>query len=441
MKKITRNEMLKKHLKKRRIVKIFVVSLLFFVSVLGLVSYFYSSYHIKQIQKEKQEQIEKIKKETIALISSNYSSTVMTVKDTAIYSLTNGEYIEVGSIKQGVSLNLGELDIDENTYFFPITNFQNTYYVAYPDVTVSNSEVEKTEKRYQNYIAFDKNVITKSTKLYKDGELIYDLPESMAFPIYIMDNDKYYVEYNADLYYVLKDENVDSIVDSENSEEEKAKEIGTILYHFVYDPSTQKCNEIICQTISQVQSHIDYLKSKNYFTLTMDEFEKFIDGKINLPKNSILITLDDGMYADNAKKLFTDNKMNITFFIVSSWFDPMSFVTDYVEVHSHTNNLHRTGICPNTPQGGPLTCMNKAKLLEDLKISREKTNMTTVISYPFYEYNNYAISVLKEAGFTMGFAGYKAGGSLKAFVNYDKFRIPRITILNDTTVEDLAEIF
>ncbi len=441
MKKITRNEMLKKHLRKRRVVKIFVVSLVFFVSVLSVASYLYSSYNIKKSQKEEKERIEELKKETIALISTNYSSTVVTNKDTTIYSLIDGEYVEVGSIKQGVSLNLGKLDINENTYFFPITNFKDTYYVAYPDVTVGNSNVETVEKRYKKYIPFDKNVITKSTKLYKDSEIIYDLPESMSFPIYIMDTDKYYVEYNNDLYYILKDDNVDSIIDSENSDEEKAKEVGTILYHFIYDSSTQKCNEIICQTISQVQSHIDYLKSKNYFTLTMDEFEKFIDGKINLPKNSILITLDDGMYADNAEKLFTDNKMNITFFIVSSWFDPMSFVTDYVEVHSHTDNLHRTGICPNTPQGGPLTCMNKTDLLEDLKKSREKTHMTTVISYPFYEYNNYAISVLKEAGFTMGFAGLNAGGSLKAHVGYDKFRIPRITILNDTTVDDLAKMF
>jgi len=396
---------------------------------------------MKQIREIEKARLEEKNKETIELISTNYSSTVQTSNDTIIYSLVNGEYIKAGSIKKGVSLNLGEVDIDENTYFFPITNFQNTYYVAYPDVMVSNNNIETTKKRYENYIPFDKNVVTKVTKLYKDNELIYDLPESMSLPIYIIEADKYYVEYNNDLYYILKDDNINSVIDKKNSDEEKAKEVGTILYHFVYDPSTQKCNEIICQTISQVQSHIDYLKSKNYFTLTMKEFEMFIDGKINVPKNSILITLDDGMYADNAKKLFTDNKMNISFFIVSSWFEPMSFVTDYVEVHSHTNNLHKTGVCPNTPQGGPLTCMDKAKLLEDLKISRERTNMTTVISYPFYEYNNYAISVLKEAGFTMGFAGNNAGGSLKAHVGYDKFRIPRITILNDTSVADIAKIF
>lgn len=436
MMKLIKNQEYKKH--SNKIIVIVSVLLIAIISI-GL---FYGFQYIKEQQNEKEQKInEKKIKEKIELISANYSSIVMTSKDASIYSFIDGEYVKTGSIKKGIVLNLDKIEIDENTYYFPITNFQNIYYISYEDVISLDNDIEIVEGRYKKYIPFDKNIVTKITKLYKDDILIYDLPESMSFPIYIIDKDKYYVEYNNDLYYILNDDNIDSLIDHENSNLEKAKEIGTILYHFIYDPSTQKCNEVICHKISQVQSHIDYLKSKNYFTLTMKEFEMFVDGKVNVPKNSILITLDDGMYADNAKKLFTDNKMNISLFIVSSWFDPLSFKTDYVEVHSHSDNLHRTGICPNTPQGGPLTCMKKEELLEDLKKSREKTDMTTAISYPFYEYNNYAIEILKEAGFTMGFAGYNAGGSIKAKVGYDKFRIPRITILNDTTVDDIAKIF
>ena len=80
----------------------------------------------------------------------------------------------------------------------------------------------------------------------------------------------------------------------------------------------------------------------------MEEFELFIDKKLNVQKNSILITLDDGGFAYNAKNLFTEYEMNISMFIVSSWFDPKSFETEYVEVHSHSDNLHETGICPPT---------------------------------------------------------------------------------------------
>ena len=38
------------------------------------------------------------------------------------------------------------------------------------------------------------------------------------------------------------------------------------------------------------------------------------------------------------------------------------------------------------------------KLIQDLTISSEKLYNSTVLAYPFYEYNEYSISTLKEAG-------------------------------------------
>ena len=170
-----------------------------------------------------------------------------------------------------------------------------------------------------------------------------------------------------------------------------------------------------------------------------DEFEKFIDGNINLPKNSILITIDDGGFAYNAKKIFTENKINATLFVVSSWFNPHDFESEYLEVHSHSDNLHITGVCPMGGQGGPIQCLDRSTLLADLKTSREKTNNTIAFSYPFYDYNEYSISVLKEAGFRLGFGGLYAGGYYQTHVGYDKFRIPRITILSSTTTKELED--
>ena len=73
------------------------------------------------------------------------------------------------------------------------------------------------------------------------------------------------------------------------------------------------------------------------------------------------------------------------------------------------------------------------KLLADLKTSREKLDGSTVFCYPFYEYNEYSIKVLKEAGFTMAFAGEKAGGKTKVIPGIDKFRLPRWVIVDYTT--------
>ena len=70
-------------------------------------------------------------------------------------------------------------------------------------------------------------------------------------------------------------------------------------------------------------------------------------------------------------------------------------------------------------------------LLEDLKKSREQLKGSTVFCYPFFEYNDYAINILKEAGFTMAFAG----GRQKIKVGSNKMTLPRFGVINTTTLE------
>ena len=186
-----------------------------------------------------------------------------------------------------------------------------------------------------------------------------------------------------------------------------------------------------------MDSHVAYLKENNYFTLTMKEYEQFIDGKLNVPVNSVLITLDDGVRADFASQYFTKNEINASFFIVSAWFDPKIFETDYVESHSHGYDLHQNWKCPtntSSSQGGLMLCMDYDKLIADLNKSRELTNMTTAFSYPFYDINDRAIKVLKETGFTMAFVGDRK----KATVGYNKFKLPRYTILSSDTKANFA---
>ena len=85
---------------------------------------------------------------------------------------------------------------------------------------------------------------------------------------------------------------------------------------------------------------------------------------------------------------------------------------------------------------GFVICLNKETLLADLKKSREQLNGSTVFCYPFFEYNDYAISVLKEAGFEMAFIG----GRYKIKVGSNKYKLPRYGIINTTYVEDIKKI-
>ena len=99
--------------------------------------------------------------------------------------------------------------------------------------------------------------------------------------------------------------------------------------------------------------------------------------------------------------------------------------------------MHKAGDCPNG-QGGGIQCLSEKIIQEDLKKSREKLNNTTYFCYPFYEYNDYSISVLKEAGFTMAFGGTLEDGKRKVTVGSNKFKLPRYVIYNTTTEKDVA---
>ena len=182
-------------------------------------------------------------------------------------------------------------------------------------------------------------------------------------------------------------------------------------------------------------NNLDYIKDNNIFTPTMEELEMYIDGYIQLPK-SVVLTIDDGWRAAVGSSIMTEYEINATVFLMSKYYDPNKYKNEYIEVHSHGYDIHNPGICPGG-QGGAIKCMEKSKLLEDLQMSRDKLDNTTIFCYPFYEYNDYSIEVLKEAGFTMAFGGYGEAGQYKVSPGINKFKLPRYIIYNTTSANQI----
>ena len=130
-------------------------------------------------------------------------------------------------------------------------------------------------------------------------------------------------------------------------------------------------------------------------------------------------------------------KLNASLFIVTVRFKESDytgkFKSDYIEQHSHTHNMHWAGECAGYgTQGGGILCLPEERVLEDLKTSSQILNGSTVFCYPFYDYNQRAITLLKKAGYTMAFAGLLNTNGL-TYVGTDKMLIPRATILSYTT--------
>lgn len=371
-------------------------------------------------------------------IKSHYAKIVILNKDANIYKLEDDEYIECGKISKDQVISLDEVSyIDYTDEYFKTNYFENEYYIYYKDVEKWNELVEYSQ-RYKNYISYNENVVSKNPVSFysENGELLFQLNESIDKPIIVRNENKYGIEYMNKLLYINIDD-VEKTYNHENTAEENTNGIAVLNYHFFYDESRQTerddCNQYICKSKTGFKQHLDYIKNNNIFTPTMKEFEMYLNKEINLPK-STLITIDDGWRMQIGVDLLEEYQLNATVFLITSWWKEIDFLNKYkyVEYHSHGDNLHNQGVCPGG-QGGAIKCLDREKLLEDLSLSRKKLNGTTIFCYPFYEYNNYSISVLKETGFTLAFAG----GMKKATLSSDKYKIPRYVIYDQTTVEQL----
>lgn len=403
--------------KKNKLIIIILIIIILLVGI-GYIAYNYIQNNNKETKKDS----------LIKEINNHYNEYVKTNKETKLY---NESSEEVGTIGKDVELSLYKENISEDTKYFKVITFDDSYYIKYQDVDKIN-KLSETNDRYKNYIVFNENIVTNDKTSFYDGNdnLIYSFNKSYNLPIIIKDTDKYGVEFNNRLLYVKKDD-VKEIKKSNNTNKKNSTGIPVLNYHFVYEEDNP-CYEEICHSSKQIKAHFSYIKDNNFFTPTMNELEMYIDKKIQLPQKSVVITFDDGTKADVAKKYVDEYKINATLFIITSWFSKEQFESEYFEVHSHGDNIHNGGLCKGG-QGGEIKCMEHDKLLADLKASRDKLDGSTVFCYPFYEYNDYSIKVLREVGFTMAFAGEYAGGKTKVIPGIDKFRLPRWVIVNYTT--------
>ena len=428
--------MQRKHRKKRKLKVTGLIIVIVFLLLLAGGSYFGIT---KYLAKKENDEKLALKKE----ITSHYNEIVITNKETDIYDKNNKK---IGVFGKGVELSLEDFEITPETIKFKVKDFDDAY-VNYQDVDKLNKLTEY-DSRYENYIPFNSNIKTNDKVSFYDEEdnLVYSFNQVFDLPIIIKDDNKYGVIFKDRLLYVKKDD-VKETYDHKNTDKHNSNGVAVLNYHFVYDENDSKerreCNEEICVSKSQFKSELQYFKDNNIWPVKMHELELYMDGKLQLPK-SVLITFDDGGWTKHAVDLLGEYKMYATFFLVTSWFNPKDYYkNEYIEFHSHSHDLHNGGKCPGG-QGGAIKCLDKEKILDDLKKTREVLNGSTAFCYPFYEYNSYSENLLKEAGFTMAFIGEvraSYGPYKLAEVGGDKMKIPRFVVVNYTTIADLNRCF
>ena len=412
-------------MKKKHI--LIIIFVLILVLILTILLFFFKNVQEKKLREQQELQIKEVKK--------HYNDFVITNKEAKLYKLEDKEYKEHGVINKNVKLTLEKTDIDYDTKYF---------YIKDLDLFIKYEDVEKSEKyeksdRYKNYIFFNNNIKTKdSTTFYDiDGNYLYTLNNSYDFQVLIKDDNRYGVVFNNELLFI-SNEDVSSIYSSNNTDLKNKSRIRTLTYHFIYNPEVMNCNQIICHTLDQFESHLKYLKENGYFTLKLNELELYMDGKLQIPEKSIVLTIDDGTVFDTAAiTLLEKYDLNATMFVITSWVSPDSFQSLNLDLESHTHHMHNQYECKGYgSQGGGIMCLDEEYVLNDLKKSQDILGGSKYFAYPFFDFNERAITLLKKAGFKLAFIGqYDTAGYSYPGIT-DNFKLRRMGILSNTTLEE-----
>lgn len=204
--------------------------------------------------------------------------------------------------------------------------------------------------------------------------------------------------------------------------------IPILMYHRFYSEEAGEVAENSNYVeIKAFEEQVKYLKNNNYYFPTWSEVRDFVDGKINLPTKSVVITMDDWHKSVPKYAVPILNKYEVpgTAFLITVYETGLYFKTyqsPYINFESHTHNMHRGGC--TTGANGLFRCINHDEGLKDLQTSISIVGSNDAIAYPFGDVNNNVLSITKEAGFKIGVTT-KFGRAKKGM---DPLRLPRVRV-------------
>ena len=218
--------------------------------------------------------------------------------------------------------------------------------------------------------------------------------------------------------------------------------VAVLNYHFFYNSAVESCSGgSNCIDINNFRQQLNYLRDNGYKTLTMTEFRDYMYGRIDVPAKSVLITVDDGGMGTGKQNgnylapILEEYKMHATLFLITGWWDINNYNgSKYLEIESHTNDMHNEGWCQGVTRGARMLCQTNEEVLTDLKKSIDIIGSKKAFCFPFYAYDDRTIELVKQAGFELAFIG----GGYKANRNQDKWHVPRYQILKNTSLDTFA---
>jgi len=184
--------------------------------------------------------------------------------------------------------------------------------------------------------------------------------------------------------------------------------VPVMMYHYVYTkenrPKSVNSNYILD---TDFRKQLDYLKENNYYFPSFDELRAYVDGKIALPKNSAIITFDDGQsyFMQNGIPIMNEYKIPATAFIIGTkgaGKNLYPYATEYVSFETHSYDMHKAG--GYIGHGGIISAMKKDEIVKDLQKGIKLVGSSNAFAFPFGDITEDGKKAVEEAGIDVAFS-------------------------------------
>jgi len=208
-----------------------------------------------------------------------------------------------------------------------------------------------------------------------------------------------------------------------------------LMYHNVYSEENRPAkidNNLIRNT--DLEAHLQYLAENGFYYPSYQELYAYIQGEIDLPEKSIVLTFDDGKkgFMELGIPLLVKYQVPATAFMIASEKSTpgalKKYANEYVIFQSHSYDMHQPG--GTIGHGGIISAMTTDEIVTDLLKAQTVLGNAESFAYPFGDNTPDASRAAVEAGILCSFTteyGWVTVGD-------DVSLLPRVRINGDTNL-------
>ncbi len=185
--------------------------------------------------------------------------------------------------------------------------------------------------------------------------------------------------------------------------------------------------------IDDFDAQMGHLADRGFYHPSWRELSAFIDGDLQLPERSVVVTDDDvhPSWSDLAIPVLERHGILATSFVITGSGREQT-PSQLVLQRSHTHDMHTRA----DDGRGRMLSWSSEQIISDLETSTDLLHAKEVVAYPFGHYDDAALQAVRAAGFELGLTTETG----RVHAGSDKLTLPRIAIDYGLPLEDFIDL-